>query len=153
VRDHEPQETLFDLLSGYLSLLDGATARPAALRAFELGALREAGLAPMLGACAHCGTPIDPQARAFRFDPAQGGVLCPACPPAAAPGASVLSAATLAALVRLQDGGLAAADEEPLLPPAGREARDALGAFVSHHLGHALVARRFIDQIGPMLDP
>jgi DNA repair protein RecO (recombination protein O) len=153
IRDREPQADLFDLLSAYLALLDGAKARPAALRAFELGALREAGLAPMLNACARCGALLDPAARAVRFDPGQGGVLCPACPPAAAPGASLLSAAALAALVRIQGGGLTTADAEPLVPPAGREAREAIGAFVSHHLGRALKARRFLDQIGPMLDP
>jgi hypothetical protein len=33
----------------------------------------------------------------------------------------------------------------------GREARDALGAFVEHHLGHRLASRRFLDEVGPLL--
>jgi DNA repair protein RecO (recombination protein O) len=153
VREREPHPELFDLLAAYLALLDGAPARPAALRAFELGALREAGLAPMLDACARCGSPLQPGERSFRFDPGQGGVLCLACLPAASPGAPILSAASLAALLRLQAGGLAAAAAVPLAPPVGREVREALGAFVTHHLGHTLAARRFLDEVGPMLEP
>ncbi len=153
VRDHEPHPELFDLLAAYLALLDGAPARPAALRAFELGALREAGLAPMLEACARCGRALEPGERALRLDPAQGGVVCLACLPAASPGAPLLSPASLAALLRLQAGGLAAAAAEPLPPPLGREVREALDAFVTYHLGRTLAARRFLDEVGPMLEP
>jgi DNA repair protein RecO (recombination protein O) len=153
VHDREPHPELFDLLAAYLSLLDGAPARPAALRAFELGALRAAGLAPMLEACARCGSPLDAGGRALRLDPGQGGVLCLACLPAASPGAPLLSAASLAALLRLQGGGLAAAAAEPLAAPVGREVREALGAFVTWHLGRTLAARRFLDEVGPMLEP
>jgi DNA repair protein RecO (recombination protein O) len=150
VHDHQPHEDLFDLLAAYLAALTAAPAAPAGLRAFELGALRAAGLLPRLEACASCG---DACARAgtLRLDPARGGILCAACAPLAAPGAPALSAATAAALARLAAGGLAAAASEPLAPPAGREARDALGAFLEHHLGHRLAARRFLEEVGPML--
>jgi DNA repair protein RecO (recombination protein O) len=152
VRDHEPHDDLFDLLIEYLALLDRAPARPAALRAFELGALGAAGLAPRLDACARCGGELDPSARAVRFDPDQGGLLCSACSAVAAPGALLLSRAAVDALARLQGGGLAAALAESLPPPAGRELREALGAFLSHHLGRTLAARRFLDEVGPVLD-
>ncbi len=150
VRDHEPHEDLFDLLAAYLALLAAAPARPAALRAFELGALRAAGLAPRLDACARCGGPLPPD-RAIRFDPGQGGALCGGCASSAAPGAPSLSPATVSALARLAGGGLAAASGEPLAPPAGREARDALSAFLEHHLGRRLQARRFLEEVGAML--
>jgi DNA repair protein RecO (recombination protein O) len=150
VRDHEPHEDLFDLLAAYLALLDRAPARPAGLRAFELGALRAAGLAPRLDACARCGRP-PPSAAVARFDPGQGGVLCEACAPWAAPGAPSLSRAATAALTRLSEGGLARAEAEDLAPPAGREVRDALTAFLEHHLGRKLRARRFLDEVGPLL--
>ncbi|MGC3998761.1 MAG: DNA repair protein RecO [Anaeromyxobacter sp.] len=150
LRDHEPHPELFDLLGGYLALLDGAPARPAALRAFELWALRAAGLMPRLDACARCGEPLD-EAPRLRFDPGHGGALCLACTPAASPGCPGLAPATLAALRRLQEGGLAAAAGEPLAPPAGREAREALGAFVEFQLGRRLAARRFLDEVGPLL--
>ncbi|HTN53269.1 MAG TPA: DNA repair protein RecO [Anaeromyxobacter sp.] len=149
VRDHEPHEDLFDLLAAYLGLLDGAPARPAALRAFELGALRSAGLMPRLDACARCGGPVGDGP--LRFDPEQGGALCPACAPWAAPGAPALSAAGAAALLRLQEGGLAAGAAETLAPAAGRELREALTAFLEHQLGRRLAARRFLDEIGPLL--
>jgi DNA repair protein RecO (recombination protein O) len=150
VRDAEPHEDLFDLLVAYLGALDAAPARPAALRAFELGALRAAGLSPRLDACAACGAPLAQGVRA-RFDPAQGGALCTACAGGAGPGAVTLSADALAALARLAAGGLAAAESATLAPAAGREARDALTRFIEHHLGRRLPARRFLDEIGPML--
>jgi DNA repair protein RecO (recombination protein O) len=150
VRDHEPHEELFDLLLAALGALDRGPARPALLRAFELGALRAAGLAPRLDACARCGGPL-PAAGGARFDPGHGGALCEGCAPLAAPGAPSLTAGALAALGRLADGGLAAADAEPLAPAAGRELREALTRFVEHHLGRRLAARRFLDELGPML--
>jgi DNA repair protein RecO (recombination protein O) len=150
VRDHEPHEDLFDLLGTYLALLDAAPARPAGLRGFELGALRAAGLAPRLDACVRCGGAL-PADRAVRLDPAQGGVLCPACQGFAAPGAPSVSPSTVASLLRLATGGLEAAAAEPLAPLAGREARDALTAFIEHHLGKRLQARRFLEEIAPLL--
>jgi DNA repair protein RecO (recombination protein O) len=150
VRDHEPHEELFDVLAAYLGLLAAAPARPAALRAFELAALRAAGLAPRLDACARCGGPLASD-RPARFDPAEGGALCAGCAPAAAPGRVSLSPAAAEALARLAAGGLAAAEVEPLAPPLGREARDALGAFIEHHLGRRLKARGFLDEMGAML--
>jgi DNA repair protein RecO (recombination protein O) len=150
VRDHEPHEELFALLLEYLGALDGAPARPELLRAFELGALRAAGLAPRLDACAACGAAVAEGARA-RFDPAHGGALCEGCGGAASAGALALSPGAREALIALADGGLPAAATASLAPPAGREARDALARFIEHHLGRKLSARRFLDEIGPLL--
>jgi DNA repair protein RecO (recombination protein O) len=150
VRDHEPHDDLFDLLGAYLGALDAAPARPAGLRAFELGALRAAGLAPRLDACARCGGELE-AAPSVRLDPGHGGALCAGCLTAASPAAPRVSPATLDALRRLAAGGLEAAAAEPLAPPAGREARDALGAFLEHHLGRRLAARRFLDDVGSLL--
>ncbi len=150
VRDHEPHDDLFDLLAAYLGVLDAGPARPAALRAFELGALRAAGLSPRLDACVRCGGTLAVD-RAVRLDPAQGGFLCAACQGLAAPGAPSVSPGTAAALARLAEGGLGAAAGETLEAPAGREARDALTAFIEYHLGKRLQARRFLEEIGPLL--
>ncbi|HEX9051210.1 MAG TPA: DNA repair protein RecO, partial [Anaeromyxobacter sp.] len=92
VRDHEPHDDLFDLLAAYLGVLDAGPARPAALRAFELGALRAVGLMPRLDGCARCGGALEPGAGA-RFDPGQGGALCGACGASAPAGVPALSAA------------------------------------------------------------
>jgi DNA repair protein RecO (recombination protein O) len=149
VRDHEPHEGLFDLLGAYLAGLGRAAASPTGLRAFELGALRAAGLLPRLDACASCGRATGNGAP-LRLDPGHGGVLCGACSRLASPAAPSISPEAVAALCRLADGGLAAA-AVGLAPRAGREARDALGAFIEHHLGHRLQARRFLEEVGPLL--
>lgn len=151
VRDSEPHPDLVALLEDYLGLLDAGPARPAALRAFELGALRAAGLMPRLGACARCGEAISfaSESERLRFDPAQGGFLCRRCAPSA-PGSREALGATALALTALQSGGLAAAGEEP--PPAvAAEARDVLTSFIEHHLGRRLAARKFLDEVGPAL--
>lgn len=150
VRDHEPHPDLFELLAAYLSLLDAAPAAPAALRAFELRALRAAGIAPRLDACSRCGARADGEER-LRFDPAQGGVLCPSCAPSAGPDARDLGRRTAALLERLQAGGLAVSRAVALGPAEAAEARAALAAFIEHHLGRRLNARRFLDAMGAAL--
>jgi DNA repair protein RecO (recombination protein O) len=150
VQDHQPHDELFELLVAYLALLEAGPARPAALRAFELGALRAAGLMPRLDACARCGVALAGEL-SLRFDPGQGGLLCPGCGRTAPLGAPALSTAAVAALVRLQEGGLPAAAAEPLASTAGREVREALTSFIEHHLGRRLAARRFLDEVGPLL--
>ncbi len=144
VRDAEPHEDLFDALVAYLALLDGGPARPWDLRRFELDALRAAGLQPALDRCARCGRPAGDGP--CPFDPAQGGVLCPACASTAGPGSRTMAVGVLEALRRLQRG-------EPVQPdpPAGGEARAILGACVEIHLGKRLQSRRFLDEVGPML--
>jgi DNA repair protein RecO (recombination protein O) len=149
VRDHEPHEDLFALLGDYLAALDAAPARPAGLRALELGALRAAGLAPRLDACVRCEGPLS--APPIRIDPGHGGALCAGCVALASPAAPRVDPATVAALRRLAEGGLAAAGGEELAPPVGREARDALSAFLEHQLGRRLAARRFLDDVGALL--
>lgn len=151
VRDAEPHAELFGLLAAFLALLDAAPARPAALRAFELGALAATGFQPRLDACARCGGALP--ARVVRLDPAHGGLLCGACEPAGGGGLPGLAPATVEALLRLQGGGLRAAEAEPLAPPAGREAREALTRFVEHLLGRRLASRKFLDEVGPLLAP
>jgi DNA repair protein RecO (recombination protein O) len=151
VRDHEPHPDLVALLVDYLGLLDAGPARPAALRAFELGALRAAGLMPRLDACARCGGPIEAGAEGgrLRFDPAQGGFLCRRCAPSSRAGREA-GGATARALAALGAGGLAAAGA--VLPPAvAAEARDLLTSFIEYHLGRRLAARKFLDEVGPAL--
>ena len=150
VRDSEPHPELLKLLVDYLSRLDVAAARPTPLRAFELHALRAAGLMPRFVACARCGAALDPDAR-LAFDPAEGGMLCARCSSSASPSSPRLGCETVAALARLQAGGLDAADATPLPRGAGVEARDALSCFLEHHLGGRLASRKFLDEVGPLL--
>lgn len=150
VRDAEAHPQLFTLLSDFLGMLDAAPPRPAALRAYELGALAAAGFMPRLDSCARCGASLPD--RAVRLDPAHGGLLCAACEPPGGAGLPSLSPATVAMLLRLQAGGLAAAGE-PLEGAAAREAREALTRFVEQLLGRRLASRKFLDEVGPMLAP
>lgn len=150
VREAEPHRALLTLLVEYLARLEAAPARPAALRAYELGALQAAGLMPRLARCARCGGALDGASR-FPFDPASGGALCAGCASHASPAATRVEPATLAAMLRLQEGGLARAGEEPLAQAAAVEARDALSRFIEYHLGARLPSRKFLDEIGPML--
>ena len=146
-RDDEPHPDLFQLLCAYLESLDAAPPAAAGLRAFELGALRAAGLGPRLDACARCGA-APGQGTRLRFDPAHGGLLCHRCAPFASPGARDLSAGTARLLLRLDARG---AEGVELGPGEARESREALGAFIEHHLGRRLQSRRFLDELGPVL--
>jgi DNA repair protein RecO (recombination protein O) len=147
VREAEPHPDLFELLAAYLGGLDAAPATAAGLRAFELGALRAAGLAPRLDACARCGEVPEAGSR-LRFDPGHGGLLCHRCAAFASPAARGLSAATARALARLEAEGAHGGD---LAPEEARESREALTAFIEHHLGRRLRSRRFLDEMGPAL--
>ena len=146
-REAEPHPDLFHLLCAYLEALDAAPPGAAGLRAFELGALRAAGLGPRLEACARCGE-APAQGPRLRFDPAQGGLLCRRCEPFASPAARSLGAATARALLALDARG---AEGVELSPEEARESREALGAFIEHHLGRRLQSRRFLDELGPVL--
>ncbi|HYQ81107.1 MAG TPA: DNA repair protein RecO [Anaeromyxobacteraceae bacterium] len=146
-RDAEPHPDLFQLLCGYLASLDAAPPSAAGLRAFEIGALRAAGLAPRLDACARCGEAAAEGERP-RFDPAHGGLLCHRCAAFASPAARDLSPATARALLRIDTQG---ADGVALGPEEARQAREALTAFIEHHLGRRLQSRRFLDEMGPAL--
>jgi len=147
VRDAEAHPDLFELLAAYLGDLDAAPPTAAGLRAFELGALRAAGLGPRLEACARCGETPGERTR-LRFDPAHGGLLCHRCAAFASPSARDLSAATAQALARLDAHG---AGEGDLGPEEARESREALTGFIEHHLGRRLQSRRFLDEVGPLL--
>ena len=146
VRDAEPHPELFDALVDYLGTLDAAPAAPWDLRRFELLALRAAGLQPSLDDCARCGRPAGEGPAPF--DPVQGGVLCPGCGPTAGPGARSAGPEALAALRALQRG-----DEAPGGAAPASEARVILGSCIESHLGKRLQARRFLDEMGPLLAP
>jgi DNA repair protein RecO (recombination protein O) len=87
----EPHPGVFNLLCRLLALLDehaapagpkgGSIASRAGGLQFRLKLLHAAGLAPQLGACAHCGEPE----HLVGFSGAAGGVVCGACEAASFP--------------------------------------------------------------------
>jgi len=149
VREHEPHPGLHDLLVDYLGRLAAAPAAPAGLRAFELAALGEAGFQPRVDGCARCGGEVPPGEGA-PFSVQDGGLLCHSCAPLAPPLTPRLSAEAVAALRALQAGGLQGS-AAPAAAGAGRETREILGLVLEQLVGHRLQARRFLDEIGPLL--
>jgi len=146
VRDHEPHPELFADLVALLGLLDEAPARPESLRAFELQALRDAGLSPRLDACARCGAPLPEPPEGVAWSP-EGGLACRACRPAL-PRAAACSAAAAQELRRLSAEGLSAG---PAPAGVGAEVRDLLSRFVEQQVGGRLPSRKFLDEVGPLL--
>jgi DNA repair protein RecO (recombination protein O) len=154
IRDSEQHADLFDLLARYLGRLDAGPAQPTALRAYELAALRAAGLMPMLDACARCGNAAEPwsdgEVLRLAFDPEAGGVLCRDCSGSASPGVMQTRAETAQGLCKLQSG-LDAADAAPLGAAVASEARHLLARFVEHQLGRRLKSRVFLDEMASVL--
>ena len=151
VRDHEPHEDLFELLGAYFGgarLRAGAARRAPRLRARRAPRGRARAPARRVRLAA-VGRPA--RASACRSTRPRAGLLCEACAPSASPAAAILSRAAAEGLLRLAAGGLPAADATLLPGAAGREARDALTRFIEFHLGRRLQARRFLDEVGPLL--
>jgi DNA repair protein RecO (recombination protein O) len=128
-QDYDPHPPLFDAAVGMLRGLGGRGNTPDAVTSFELVWLKELGYSPRLDACATCGTDLPPGEPRVPFSPAAGGVLCPACGPAA-PDRRPLSAAGLGAL-----RGLTAGSDSPPPPEIRDELRGLLGQVVSFVLG------------------
>jgi DNA repair protein RecO (recombination protein O) len=84
-RERDPSPEAFDLLLGSFRWLETADATPASvthvLRSFDLRLLGLAGFAPVLDACATCGTSIEGWAGSggLAFSAAAGGIVCPSC--------------------------------------------------------------------------
>ncbi|MBX9626333.1 MAG: DNA repair protein RecO [Gemmataceae bacterium] len=113
----------------------------AAVSAFELVWLKELGYSPRLDECTGCGAaPVGD--RVF-VSPAAGGVVCPACGPAALD-RRPLSAAGLNAL----RGLVAGADPGSLPAAAGAELRPLLGLWVSTVLGRRPRLLGYVDGPG-----
>jgi DNA repair protein RecO (recombination protein O) len=91
-RERDPSPEVFDLLLGSFRWLETADATPVGvthvLRSFDLRLLGLAGFAPVLDACATCGTPIEGWAGSggVAFSAAAGGIICPSCRVASAEG-------------------------------------------------------------------
>ncbi|AKU89940.1 DNA repair protein RecO [Vulgatibacter incomptus] len=143
-RDREPHEELFDLLAVYLRALCGEPARPEDLLAFELAALRHAGVSPRFTDCALCGAGADGGAL---FDPAHGGIVCGACAGQAQPGSIRADAQTLEAVRALQAAGPfagVAVDD----PRTRRAASGLVRSFTREIVGKPLRSLDFLAQVG-----
>lgn len=139
IRDEQPHPQLFALLVRYLEALDGNTAGPTSLIAFELSALAHVGFMPRFDACAICGgSPLPP----LRFDPDHGGVVCSRCA-ARTPFGAALEPELAMALAAIQHG-----ERKPMEKAPRERARQLLNLFIEHQLGRKLKSVDFMAQVG-----
>jgi DNA repair protein RecO (recombination protein O) len=147
-----PEPELFELVCELYRTVARRGPRPDVLRVFELALLAEAGLAPVLDACVACGS-ADPNrfARGGLFDPARGGALCSECAPGArGGGVRPLPAGARALLCAAQRAGradLGAVDLSGAAADDAVEARDAMVALLTHHVGHPLRTLEFMAKM------
>jgi len=131
---HDPHLKLFDGARITLRHLGGAELPTRRVLRFELACLRELGLLPSLDRCPQCGVDVRSPGGAVSFGLASGGVLCDACRPGQ-PHVVALSGENLEAIRILASPG----DAWRKLDVCQRRfapARDAVGAMISHVLGH-----------------
>lgn len=142
--EREENRPIFEHLREALTFLEENAGSLPFLASFELKLLRLAGYQPTLGRCRRCGKPLQAALEAsWRFSPADGGILCPACS-ALRKGALSLSAEALRALRELEkaDGQFRFG---PSLPPAAiQESHSVLLQFIQSQTHKELKSARFV---------
>ncbi|MBA4186715.1 MAG: DNA repair protein RecO [Planctomycetaceae bacterium] len=144
-QDYDPHPALFEAALGTLRELGNDTDPRDAATRFELVWLRELGYSPRLDSCATCGGEAMPgnTARAV-FSPSAGGVLCPACGPAA-PDRRWLSSAGLSALRVMTEAVESDTPVSLSLTGVRGELRPLLGQTVSFVLGRRPRLLGYVD--------
>ncbi|HEY6609241.1 MAG TPA: DNA repair protein RecO [Candidatus Limnocylindria bacterium] len=136
----------FRLLAQALSALDAgdAVSREVVARWFELALLDAMGFRPELLNCLECGSTIEPEGNAFQ--PAGGGVLCPACAGGSRAGRPV-STDALKVLRHLQRSPLVGVLGLRLAPGLQREVESLLNATVTAVIERELRSRDFLVEV------
>jgi DNA repair protein RecO (recombination protein O) len=146
------EPALLDLTIELHESLAAGGPSPAVLRAFELALLEAIGSAPVLDACASCGT-SDLDRGGTVFDPGRGGVICATCAAASrGPAVRPMPAAARAYLVAARAApDLASAraldDAEEGARVDQGMARDAMLGMLTHLLGRPLRTVEFIGKV------
>jgi DNA repair protein RecO (recombination protein O) len=141
--DAEPNPELFRSLVQALIRIDAGTAPELTLCLFQLQLLALSGYRPQLHRCVTCDALIAPGANAF--DPALGGVLCPACAPAQRT-ALPISDTALKLLRNLQTRGEAMLSVRAP-QTAIKEAENALALYVQQLLERRPRSAAFLDAL------
>lgn len=141
--DANPNPELFKALVQALVRVDADTTPDLALCLFQLQLLALSGYRPQLHRCVTCDTGIAPGANAF--DPALGGVICPACAPAQRV-ALPISDMALKLLRNLQTRGEAMLSLT-VPPRALNEAETVLSLYIQHLLERRPKSAAFLDTL------
>ncbi|MDI6871829.1 MAG: DNA repair protein RecO [Bacillota bacterium] len=143
--EREPHPALYELWREtlhYLSRAEGRTPLLKGVHVFELRLMRILGYEPEISRCAACGGELG---ATLRFSLGLGGALCPQCF-SRDPGASPVSAGTLALLQRLAD---TAWDRLHVveLGPWAPEVQRLLWAFIAFRREGTLKTREFMELV------
>lgn len=130
--DRDPNPPLYTMTLKVLSFLGLHTVSSLSMRFYEIKLLSLLGYEPVLGRCAVC----DAKDALSKFNPAQGGVLCPVC--ASSNGGLKVSPATLAALRTLQQKDLQLLPRMRLSPTMEMEMEAILEAYLEYYLERRL---------------
>lgn len=140
VNEHEPSPELFSLLINALYHYAYHRADPAHIsRIFGLKLMDIAGYRPELSACLHCGK----EGQVFRFDPLDGGVVCPGCR-AAWDRAGDIGLGTLKAMQFLLVSEFKQGLRLRLAPEAAEEMDRILNQYIESRIEKHLKSRDFL---------
>jgi len=150
------QQGLYELATSLLDCLDEGVKPLNALFWFETRVLSVLGVGPHLAQCVSCdGAPFPQGAGRATFSSPLGGVLCPACAPAASPpnassSTVAVSPGTLALLRNWQQApGTRALRATRSTSKQSFELRSILGIFLPYHLDITPVSRKVaLETIG-----
>ena len=138
-------ETLFSLLTDFLSLLTREPVPDVMIRFFEMRLLKISGFDPALDACVRCKTPVT-NGGAYYFYPKAGGIQCAAC---ARPERydQCISAGTVRTLLLGKNMEIEKMKRVCLSEDLSVESRNILCGFISYVLGKEVKSLKVMEQV------
>ncbi|MHB8769894.1 MAG: DNA repair protein RecO [Syntrophales bacterium] len=144
--EEKKNEAVFLLLKAFLDLFELIPAAAESLvRFFEIRLLKLAGYDPLLDRCLLCKAPAG-ESLAYRFVPADGGIVCPSCRSEMAETVSV-SLGTIRSLVLGRDMPIDRLGRIVLTGQSAEESRQLLARFIRHLLGRELKSIHVLNEI------
>ncbi len=143
-RDGQASPVVFDILLGFLRLLEEGGEEGLVMRFFEIKMLSALGYLPHLGGCVVCRNALNGE-KVF-FSSEKGGVVCKRCvePPGDTIPVSAGTAGFLAMAARLPLEKLRRLVPSPLV---AAESERVLADFIRYQIGKELKSRRFIQKL------
>ncbi len=143
--EEKKNEAVFLLLKTFLDLFELTAATEPLVRFFEIRLLKLAGYDPLLDRCLLCKAPVG-GATAYRFVPADGGIVCPSCRPEGGDAVPV-SLGTIRSLVLGRDMPIDRLGRIVLSAQSAEESRQLLARFIRHLLGRELKSVHVLNEI------